>query len=225
MNIEDRLVAALRSSDDVEPSTDLWSRVVHSIEEDRIHRRRVLTAAAVTASTMLVLTIVGLLGLTDGPDGTYVRTAVMEAIETAVLVVLVAVLGPAIGRFGRGYTQDLWPAAREMATSLLRLLDVAYFLVFAGYILLSVDFGSSDRTLGSQLEAAGGRIGGLLLVMGVLHAATMMALPVVALISNATRRGRRLPRWLTVMLVIGGAWMALQGVGALIGGLIAIGGS
>ena len=51
MNIEQRLLHAFEQADLVEPSPDLWSRVVHSIEEDRLHRKRLLrTAAGVGAS-------------------------------------------------------------------------------------------------------------------------------------------------------------------------------
>ena len=39
--VEQRLIDALRSTERVDPSPDLWSRVVHSIDEDRAHRRRV----------------------------------------------------------------------------------------------------------------------------------------------------------------------------------------
>jgi hypothetical protein len=76
MNVEQRLVDALRTADQVEPSSDLWSRVVHSIEEDQAHRRRVWTSAAITIATVTILVGVGWLGLTDGPDGRYVRRPV-----------------------------------------------------------------------------------------------------------------------------------------------------
>jgi len=53
MNVEQRLVDALRSGDQVEASPDLWTRVVHSIEEDQAHRRKVATS---TAAVIGVLT-------------------------------------------------------------------------------------------------------------------------------------------------------------------------
>lgn len=45
------------------------------------------------------------------------------------------------------------------------------------------------------------RAGGLLLTLGVLHAHTLFALPMIALIDNSTRVGKRLPRWLVLVLV------------------------
>ncbi|MGI9645587.1 MAG: hypothetical protein ACR2O6_09795 [Ilumatobacteraceae bacterium] len=240
MNVEQRLVEALRTADQVEPSADLWSRVVHSIEEDQAHRRRVWASTAIAAATITALVVIGALALTDGPTGRFVRPAVMELIETVALVVLVAVLGPAIQRFGRGYATDLWPATPETANALVRLLDVAYVLVFAGFILMTAELGfgatgelRSDcffvdvdcHTVASQVQSAAQRIGGLVLVMGLLHAVTITVLPVVALVSNSTRLGRPLPRWLVVLLVIAGAGIGFVLANALIGALVGLAGA
>ncbi|MDX2381812.1 MAG: hypothetical protein QNM02_18895 [Acidimicrobiia bacterium] len=160
----------------------------------------------------ILLTIVGVVALTDGPFGTHVHWQVMELIEAIALVVLVFALGPAIRRFGRGYTSDLFTTSRNTGSSMLRLLDLAYFLVFGGYILLSVDLPNSVEIgrmqWAEQLQDAGGRIGGLLLVMGILHAITLVALPLLAFIVNSTRAGVPLPRWIWFLLVIGAiaAW-------------------
>jgi hypothetical protein len=212
MNIEQQLIDALRTIDGTEPSHDLWSRVVHSIEEDRAHRRRLAGATAAVVATLLGLSIVGLLGIADGPTGRQVRLPVMELIETIALVALVIVLGPAIRRFGRGYAGDLWPTTPATGNALLRLLDVAYLLVFSGFILLTadLDFASSTVTIASQVESALSRVGGLLLVMGALHAITIMALPAIALVSNSTRVGRALPRWFVIVLALIGAGVGIQ---------------
>ncbi len=232
MNVEQRLVNALRAGDQVEPSPDLWTRVLHSIEEDQAHRRRVLTSTAAAIGTLVALFVVGVVGLTDGPLGRFVRLPVMELIETIALVAVVAVLGPAIRRFGRGYAADLWPVTPATATALLRLLDVAYVLIFGGFILMTVDFdfASSNvrasecllsavdcHTVQAQIEDACIRLGGLVLVMGILHAVTIIVLPVVALVSNSTRVGRALPRWLVVLLAIATVPILLQTLLALIG--------
>lgn len=232
MNVEQRLLDALRSGDRVEASSDLWGRVVHSIEEDQAHRRRVATSTAAVIGTLVALAMVGVLGVTDGPLGRFVRPPVMELVETVALVALVAVLGPAIRRFGRGYAVDLWPVTPATATALLRLLDVAYILIFGGFILMTadLDFASSSlaasncvfddvrcHTVQDQIGDACIRLGGLVLVMGILHAVTIIVLPVVALISNSTRVGRALPRWLVVLLVLAIIPIALQTFLALVG--------
>ena len=213
---------------------------MHSIEEDRAHRRRVATSTAITIGTFAVLVVVAVLGSTDGPYGRFVRVPVLQAIQAVALVLLVAVLGPAIRRFGRGYANDLWPATPVMASALLKLLDVAYVLVFAGYILMTgeldlrtSDIGGRDCRLASvncaqylpdELLYTAFRIGGLLLLMGLLHALTIIVLPVVALVSNSTRRGQPLPRWLVVVSVIIGGGVGFLAVLAVIAALVGVAG-
>jgi hypothetical protein len=221
VNVEQRLIDALRSADRIEPSPDLWSRVVHSIEEDKAHRRRVVTSMAIAVATACALGVAAMANLIDAPSGRQVRVPAMELIETIALVSLVVVLGPAIRRFGRGYAHDLWRRTPEMPTALLRLLDVAYLLVFGGYILLTVsfDFGSSAIGVAEQVEELCWRVGGLVLTMGMMHAATIMTLPIVALVSNSTRVGRRMPRWVVALLVLMGIGVGLIGFWAVVGGI------
>jgi hypothetical protein len=219
VNVEQRLVDALRSIDRVEPSADLWSRVVHSIEEDQAHRRRIVESFASIILTATGLATLGVLNVVDLPSGRQVRLGMMESIETFALVLLVAVLGPAIRRFGRGYANDLWRTTPDTPTALVRLLDVAYLLVFSGYIMLTANLDFDRATIGiaQQLEDLGRRIGGLLLTMGLLHAATIMILPVVALIANSTRVGRALPRWLVITLVVVTSVLGLFSLWAMVG--------
>ena len=241
MSVEQRLVDALRTADQIEPSSDLFSRVVHSIEEDQAHRRRVWKTAVITIAAGAVLVGLGWLGLTDGPDGRYVRLPVLYVLQAVALVVLVVALGPAIQRFGRGYATDLWPSTPATATALVRLLDVAYVLVFAGYILLTGVFDVEASASGlrncaladvdcpkywpDQMRYTAFRLGGLVLLMGVLHAVTIVVLPVVALVSNSTRLGRPLPKWLVVLMVLAGIGFGILLVNALIGAMIGLAGS
>jgi hypothetical protein len=216
MNVEQRLLRAFGQVDRVEPSADLWSRVVHSIDEDRSHRRRVVRSIVAAAATLLGLVAVGAGFVRDGVYGPFVERPVMEALELVGLVVVVVVMGPAVRRFGRNYTHDLFPTAHQLAAGLLRLIDVAYYLVFTGYILMTTQFEfalgvaglPAARDLAQQLHEAAIRFGGLLLAMGVLHAATMIVLPVVALVHNSTRHGRTLPR----MLRGGGLLLGLSAI-------------
>jgi hypothetical protein len=225
MNVEQRLTAAFRQVDRLEPSPDLWSRVVHSIDEDRRHRRRVLATIAAIVATAAVLVGISAASLVDGPFGLYVRRPVLELLEAVALVALAVALGPAIRRFGRGFAADLWPVGVSTPASLLRLLDVAYYLVLAGFILLSTqfDFAAAGTTnlLADQVADAVHRVGGLLLLLGLLHAATLLVLPVVALIDNSTRAGRPLPRWIVIALIVGGTGGALLVVPFLIGAVLA----
>ncbi|MEO6652505.1 MAG: hypothetical protein ABIP17_07605 [Ilumatobacteraceae bacterium] len=208
MTMEQRLIEAFRSADRVEPSRDLWARVVHSIDENREHRRRVRGTIVTVLATAGALVTVGALAIEAGQFGRFVNRPLMEALEAIALVTLLVVLGPAIRRFGRGYASDLWPAGSTTASGLLRLLDVAYYLVGAGYILISTKFefadGLIDDRLADQLAGASVRIGGLLLLFGVLHATTLLVLPVVALVDNATRTNRPLAHWVFLFVLAAG---------------------
>ena len=64
----------------------------------------------------------------------------MELIELAVLVAVAVTFAPAIRRFGRGFADDLWVGEPTTPRALLQLLDVAYALVIAGYVLVTTRF-------------------------------------------------------------------------------------
>lgn len=224
MSTEQRLAAALRASDGYEASSDLWTRVVHSIEEDRRHRRLVRVIAVAVALVVLALGLLTVLNVEsvrlDIGLRYRVRWQVLELAELLALATLVAALGPAIRRFGRGYVEDIFGTSRRTGSLLLSLLDVAYYLVFTGYVLVTARFSAPlDYVLyavGDQIEEAMARIGGLLLIMGLLHAATLMAMPMIGLVFNSTRTGRKLPRWVTVLLVLAGIAVAWQGFGVVL---------
>ena len=87
------------------------------------------------------------------------------------------------------------------------------------------DFGAACRSLGSQLESAAQRTGGLLLTMAILHALTLTVLPAIALVSNVTRLGRRLPRWLVIVFLVVVVLGAIQVIPAMIGLIVGAAGS
>jgi len=206
VNAEQRLIEVFQTSPRIEPTPDLFSRVVHSIEEDRRHRQRIVRTLVMLTAAAAAVVIVGALSMVDGTYHRVVHRPTMEALEAVVLVALVAALGPAIRRFGRNYAADLWPRGAVTPGALLRLLDLAYYLVGAGYILASTEFDFSDRLvdgrLADQIGDAAIRVGGLLLALGLLHATTLFLLPLIALVDNATRRSRAVPRWLWLFLIV-----------------------
>ncbi len=112
MNVEQRLIEAFQASRPVEPTPDLFSRVVHSIEEDRQHRERVVRTVAGLLAGLAAVIVAGWLAIEEGRYGRFVHRPTMEALEAIVLVAILIVLGPSIRRFGRGYAHDLWLAGR-----------------------------------------------------------------------------------------------------------------
>ena len=111
---------------------------------------------------------------------------VIELITNVVLVVIVLVLGPLIKRFGRAYAGDIFRGNPRTGKSYLVLMDVAYYLIFTALILFTVTLSqprewmeTSLDPIGSQLQHELARIGGLLLLMGVLHGLNVLSLPLV----------------------------------------------
>ena len=216
--LEQRLLSALHAADAVEPSSDLWSRVLHSIDEDQRHRRRVISVIAGSLTVMLLAVAAVVVSIEQHSRlsslGYRVGWWQLELVETAVLVTLIAGMAPAIRRFGRGFADDLFPPGDTTGGRLIALLDVAYLLVFTGYLLVTAEFTKTHDyilwDLGEQLGSSLARIAGLLLLMGLLHAATFMALPLLALVANTTRTGRRLPGWVAWLAAIPFLVLAFQ---------------
>jgi hypothetical protein len=116
---------------------------------------------------------------------------VIELITNIVLVALAIGLGPFIKRFGRAYAADVFRANPRTGKSYLVLTDVAYYLIFASFVLFTVTFVEPNRwrlETGEQLKHEVARVGGILLIMGVLHAANVVALPVIGRLLSANKR-------------------------------------
>ena len=195
MTFEQLVGDALHAADDYEPSPDLFAKVQRSIDEDAAHRLRV--RRAVTWLSAAVAAVLGYLALTvDVVDGSITMSfRALETLVTGVMIALVAVLGPAIRRFGETYEQAVFSAGPETGARVLRLLDIAYYLVFGAYILMTLVFDPKlefGGTLADWIRAEMVRLGGLLLIMGVLHVVLLLALPIAGLVFSANQRQMRL---------------------------------
>jgi hypothetical protein len=178
------------------PSPDLFSRVVDSIEADRRRRRRQrvvilswIAALALSISLVTVLTPRNTQGVLTMPWW------VLELATTAVLIAIALWLGPFIKRFGRAYAADVFHDNPLTGKSYIVLTDVVYYLIFTAYILFTVQFAPPDSWeawVGSvtakqaQFEVA--RIGGILLIIGVLHGLNIVLMPVLGRLFSLNRR-------------------------------------
>lgn len=243
MTIEARLTEALRGADEYAPSPDLFTKVQRSIEEDQAHRRRLRRALAWT-SAALAVSAVWVASFLDVADGVATMPWwTVELLVTALLVTLVLVLGPAIRRFGRVLTLEVFRSHVATSQRFLALLDIAYYLIFSAYILMSLSFAANPDwggRLSAQLEEELIRVGGLFLLMGILHAITIATLPVMGLIfaSNWRRAARaalgpdapepapeaemadRVATWVVWLIALGAGAVFLLFVGPGILGLI-----
>lgn len=108
---------------------------------------------------------------------------VLEIIVDLLLVTIVLVLGPLIKRFGKTYAGDVFRANPRTGKSYLVLMDFAYYLIFSAYILFTINFSREPRwgefVSAGQLESETARVGGMVLLMGILHGLNVLSLPVV----------------------------------------------
>jgi len=191
--LEERLHdALLGGAAAVDESPDLFARVQLSIEDDRRRRRQrrrlaTLLACALGAAGAL------LYAFTDTRQGELLMDWWVLELLTNVLLVGVALwLGPLIKRFGKSYAADVFRANPRTGKSFIVLTDIAYYLIFFAYVFFTMSFqikGGWGATVGgAQLQHEAARIGGILLILGVLHGANLIALPVMGRLLTLNRR-------------------------------------
>lgn len=159
--------------------------------EDRAYRRRRLL---VILSAVLGLAIVTVWVVASAQRGS-AGVLFIEGWRLALAFVFVAgwlvvALAPHIRRFSRSFVDDIFHLSPETGGRFLAVLDIAYYALFAGLILVDADvWGVGERlSLYPALDDFAFRLGSLLLVMGVLHAANIAFLPVLGLIYSSIVR-------------------------------------
>jgi hypothetical protein len=195
MTLEQRLTEALHEVDGFEPSPDLFARVARSLDEDQIHRRRIRTAwLASLASFAAVVVYLGLLVTRTSTGALVVPRWVVELLEVVILVTLVLLLAPLISRFGRFYVADVFRLDPLTGERFMSLFEIAYYLVFFGFIIQDPDLTRLGGMvqLGPGLEETFETVAVMLLLLGLIHAATLFGLPLVGLVfSSVVRRAER----------------------------------
>ncbi len=173
-------------------SDDLLDRVRGSITDDRRRRRQRRRAAGVLGCGMGAIGAVGV-GVVDRDGGALLMDWwILELIWFAVMCALGVWLGPFIRRFGKSYAADVFRANPRTGKSFIVLMDVAYYLIFAAYVLFNVRFAAADDwspTVGAaQLRMTAVRVGGILLVVGVLHGLNVLTLPLMGRLFTLNRQ-------------------------------------
>ncbi len=184
------------------PSRDLFGRVLESVHDDQRRRRKVRRVVAIWVVAVVAAALLVLL-LTPRSDGVLLMPWwILELATTAVLVGIAVWLGPFIKRFGRAYAADVFHDNPATGKSYIVLTDVVYYLIFAAYILFTVQLGPPKDTWGilsqtvvaPQVQAELVRIGGILLVIGVLHGLNIVLMPVLGRLFSLNRRVDRVHR-------------------------------
>lgn len=191
--VEQRLREALvDEAEGLDESTDLFARVALSIDDDRRLRRQRRRRVAVIACLVGALVAV-VLATTERTKGELVMDWwVLELLWFAGMVFLALWLGPFIRRFGKSYAADVFRANPRTGKSFIVLMDVAYYLIFFAFILFTVQFepdaGWSSTVNAAQLQAVTVRLGGILLIVGLLHGLNVLMLPIIGRILTLNRR-------------------------------------
>jgi hypothetical protein len=192
LGLEQRLMDAFADArTSVHENPDLFGRVTRSLEE-AVARRRWRWRLAGLVTGFVAATAALALALSDF-DNRRINMDwwVIELITNIVLVALAVGLGPFIKRFGRSYAADVFRANPRTGKSYLVLTDVAYYLIFTSFVLFTVTFVEPTdwiASTGAQLKHEVARVGGILLIMGVLHAANVVALPIIGQLLSGGRR-------------------------------------
>ena len=190
--VENLLAEALRNAGSiVEPSEDLFARIKTGIDSDRQRRqdrRRVMTISSVG-----LLVLIALLAITLYQQGEpHMNWWILELLTFALLTAIALTLGPFIKRFGRSYAADIFRSNPSTGKSFIILTDFAYYLIFSAYILFSTTIDRPrnwSETVGAeQIENSIIRVGGILLIIGLLHGVNLLVLPIIGRLLTLNRR-------------------------------------
>lgn len=193
MSLEDRIGSALRTgAAGVSPSPDLFERLEASVFADRRRRREIVRGVGAGAGVAAALVAIGA-AQSDVEEGRIVMDWwLLEVLTAVALGLLVLWLGPFIKRFGKSYAADVFRSNPGTGKSYIVLTDVAYYLVFGAYVLLTT---TVDRPGDWAVEVGAEQVqhelirgGGLLLLMGALHGINLVVLPVIGRLLTLNRR-------------------------------------
>ena len=118
----------------------------------------------------------------------------LEATKIVLLVILAVGLHRLIRHFGASYAAEVFESTPNIGRSFVVLADFAYYLIFAAYVLLNVNFERPSRfdSLGNlvgyrwgetvnaaQMQETVASIAGICMLIGVLHGINVFVLPFV----------------------------------------------
>jgi len=192
-DLETRLHDALGDAGShTHPSPDLFARVVGSIAEDRARRRRVRTIALLWVAGVALLALLTVTLTPKDEEGMHMPWWILEIATNVVLIGIALWLGPFIKRFGRAYAADVFHDNPQTGKSYIVLTDIVYYLIFTAYILFTIRVDAPVYYLGDvhpdlvKVELV--RIGGILLIIGVLHGLNLVIMPVLGRLFSLNRR-------------------------------------
>ncbi|WP_406047723.1 hypothetical protein [Kribbella sp. NBC_00889] len=191
--VERRLYDALDAAATRPPAPDLFERVLGSIADDRVRRRRILRTAVVLIVAISLLTAMVLLFTPRTVTGDLLlEWWILELFANVLLIGLALWLGPFIKRFGRAYAADVFHDNPQTGKSYIVLTDIVYYLIFTAYILFTISFQPREDWTHFVVPAQAGfeaaRLGGILLIIGVLHGLNIILMPILGRLFSLNRK-------------------------------------
>jgi len=193
MSLDKRIAAALNAGiEAVDESEDLFARVQLSVTEDRLLREQRRRGVAAVACLLAAAAAIAAATIERRQGDVLMDWWILEVLWFVGMVVLALWLGSFIRRFGKAYAADVFRANPRTGKSFIVLMDVAYYLIVFAYIMFAVQFEPAadwESTVNAnQLQATTARLGGLLLIVGLLHGLNVLTLPIMGRIFTLNRR-------------------------------------
>jgi len=158
---------------------------------DATHHRRFVAIRVTRIGVWLVFLVVLAVDRTVS-KGVVMDWWILELIFVGVMFAVIGTLGPLIKRFGKAYAADVFQANPRTGKSYLVLMDFAYYMIFGAYILFVIkwepDTGWADQVNAEQFQASVVRLGGMILLMGLLHGLNVLSLPMIGRVFTLNRR-------------------------------------
>jgi hypothetical protein len=104
-----------------------------------------------------------------------VGAIVTTALYVTISLALAGIVGRALSRSGRAFLEEKFGADDGVAEAVNRLLVVAFYLLAAGFIALTMPAWAHVGSPGQALRLLSGKLGELLLALGGLHLAATVA--------------------------------------------------
>jgi hypothetical protein len=166
-------------------------RIRAGIDADRRRRRRRRRTAA-AAGTVVVLLGAAIAVSIYRQGEPQMSWWILELAAFAILVAIALFLGPFIKRFGRSYAADVFRSNPSTGTSFIVLTDFAYYLIFTAYILFTTTIDRprtwTEEVAPEQIQHTVVRIGGIVLIIGLLHGLNLLVLPIIGRLLTLNRR-------------------------------------
>ncbi|MBF4765226.1 hypothetical protein ISU07_19005 [Nocardioides islandensis] len=192
-DLETRLHDALGDAGaHTEPSPDLFARVVGSIADDRTRRRHARGIALAWAAGVALTAVLTITLTPKDEEGLHMPWWILEIATNVALVGIAVWLGPFIKRFGRAYAADVFHDNPLTGKSYIVLTDIVYYLIFAAYILFTIrvepPLSWVDEVSARLVKDELVRVGGILLIIGMLHGLNIVIMPVLGRLFSLNRR-------------------------------------